>query len=220
MSEYRIYLASNSPRRRELLDQIGVTYRVLRVDVDESPRAGEDAAALVQRLALEKARAGHASLPQGDGRPVLGADTLVVCGGRILGKPHERPAGLAMLAALSGRQHEVFTAVALVDQRGGQVLLNRSQVNFRDIAPVEAAAYWASGEPVDKAGGYAIQGLGAVFVTCLVGSYSGVMGLPLYETAQLLNAFDIEVLASVDRGSGFGEIQGISPEPRPPATEP
>ena len=194
MSEYQIYLASNSPRRRELLDQIGVAYRVLRVDVDESPQPGEAAAALVQRLALAKARAGHVSLPAGDDKPVLGADTVVVCAGQILGKPHERAAGLAMLAALSGRSHEVFTAVALVNARQERVLLNRSQVRFRDITPAEAEAYWDTGEPVDKAGAYAVQGLAAVFVAELTGSYSGVMGLPVYETAQLLNEFGIKIL--------------------------
>lgn len=194
MSEYRIYLASNSPRRRELLDQIGITYRVLRVEVDEAARPGEEAAVLVERLALAKARAGRAGLPPGDGRPVLGADTVVVADGRILGKPRDRAAGLAMLAALSERRHEVLTAVALADPRGERVLLSRSQVRFRAIEPAEAAAYWDSGEPADKAGGYAIQGLGAVFVADLAGSYSGVMGLPLFETAQLLNEFSIEVL--------------------------
>ena len=194
MSEYQIYLASNSPRRRELLDQIGVTYRVLPVVVDESPRLGEAAADLAQRLALAKAHVGHAGLAAGDHKPVLGADTVVVIDGNILGKPHERAPGLAMLAALSGRRHEVFSAVALVAGQRERVLLNRSQVRFRDIAPEEAAAYWDSGEPVDKAGGYAIQGLGAVFVAELSGSYSGVMGLPLFETAQLLNEFAIKIL--------------------------
>ncbi|MFZ5621700.1 MAG: Maf family protein [Pseudomonadota bacterium] len=194
MSEYRIYLASNSPRRRELLDQIGVTYRVLHVEVDESVRPGEDAAALAQRLALAKAYAGRAALPADDGRPVLGADTVVVCDGRILGKPHAREAGLAMLATLSGREHEVLTGVALADAAREAVLLSRSRVRFRTIAPAEAEAYWASGEPADKAGGYAIQGLGAVFVADLAGSYSGVMGLPLFETARLLGKFGIEVL--------------------------
>lgn len=193
MSEYRLYLASNSPRRRELLDQIGVTYRVLRVEVDESARAGEDAAALAQRLALAKAHAGCLALPQEDGRPVLGADTVVVCDGRILGKPRDRADALATLAALSGRAHEVLTAVALADRRQERVLLSRSRVGFRDIPAVEAAAYWASGEPADKAGSYAIQGLGAVFVRALDGSYSGVMGLPLFETAQLLNEFGIDI---------------------------
>lgn len=197
MSEYRLYLASNSPRRRELLDQIGVTYRVLRVEVDESARAGEDAAALAQRLALAKAHAGRLALPQEDGRPVLGADTVVVCDGRILGKPRDRADALATLAALSGRAHEVLTAVALADRRQERVLLSRSRVGFRDIPAAEAEAYWASGEPADKAGAYAIQGLGAVFVRTLDGSYSGVMGLPLFETAQLLNEFGIEVLEKV-----------------------
>lgn len=194
MGEHRIYLASNSPRRRELLDQIGVTHRVLRVEVDESARPGEDAAALVQRLALAKAHTGHAALPRGDNRPVLGADTVVVCDQRILGKPRDRAAALAMLAALSGRGHEVLTAVALADHRCERVILSRSQVGFRAISTAEAAAYWASGEPADKAGGYAIQGLGAVFISELAGSYSGVMGLPLFETAQLLNEFGIRIL--------------------------
>ncbi len=194
MSDFHIYLASNSPRRRELLDQIGVSYRVLSVYVDESPLPDEDAVALVQRLALVKARAGRSDLPPDEHRPVLGADTLVLCDGRILGKPHERDAGLAMLAALSGRVHEVLTAVALVDGQQEQTQLNRSLVRFRNIEPSEAAAYWDSGEPVDKAGGYAIQGLSGVFVAELVGSYSGVMGLPLFETAQLLNEFGIEIL--------------------------
>lgn len=194
MSEYRLYLASNSPRRRELLDQIGVTHRVLRVEVDESALPGEDAAALVQRLALAKAHAGRAALPHEDGRPVLGADTVVVCDQRILGKPRDRTDALAMLAALSGRRHEVLTAVALADQLREQVLLSRSQVNFRAIPTAEAEAYWASGEPADKAGAYAVQGLGAVFISELNGSYSGVMGLPLFETAQLLEEFGIEIL--------------------------
>ena len=194
MSDFQIYLASNSPRRRELLDQIGVSFRVLMVDVDEAAQPDEDAAALVQRLALDKARAGRNALPAHDRQPVLGADTLVFCEGRILGKPHTRDAGMQMLGGLSDKVHEVLTAVALVDEQRERVELSRSQVRFRAIAQSEAAAYWDSGEPADKAGGYAIQGLGAVFVTELVGSYSGVMGLPLCETAQLLNEFGIEIL--------------------------
>ncbi len=194
MSKHQIYLASNSPRRRELLEQIGVSYQVLPVAVDETAQPGEAATELAQRLALAKARAGYAGLPAGDNKPVLGADTLVVIDGNILGKPQERATGLAMLAALSGRRHEVLSAVALVAGQRERVLLNRSQVRFRDIAPAEAAAYWDSGEPADKAGGYAIQGLAAVFVAELSGSYSGVMGLPLFETAQLLNEFAIKIL--------------------------
>ncbi len=197
MGDYQLYLASNSPRRRELLTQIGVTYRVLAVEVDESARPGEDNAVLVQRLALAKARAGLEQLDVTAHRPVLGADTLVVCGERVMGKPHERSAGLAMLAALSGREHEVLSAVAMIDENQERVVLNRSRVLFRDIAPAEAEAYWNCGEPVDKAGGYAIQGRGAVFVAGLTGSYSGVMGLPLFETAQLLREFGIEVIGAV-----------------------
>ena len=196
MSEYRIYLASNSPRRRELLDRIGVTHRVLRVEVDEVPQAGEAPTDLVRRLALAKARAGRAELPPDDGKPVLGADTVVVCAGRILGKPRDRADALAMLASLSGSRHEVLSAVALVDVRREQVAVSRSQVSFRALTADEADAYWATGEPADKAGAYAIQGLAAVFVDELVGSYSGVMGLPLFETARLLNDFGIEILRS------------------------
>lgn len=199
MTDFHLYLASNSPRRRELLDQIGVSYQVLQVVVDESMLPGEDAAVLVKRLALDKARAGRNGLQPQDRRPVLGADTLVFCEGRILGKPHARDAGMQMLADLSDCVHEVLTAVALVDDQREQVELNRSQVRFRAIAQSEAAAYWDSGEPADKAGGYAIQGLGAVFVAELAGSYSGVMGLPLFETACLLNEFGIEVL-EIGRG--------------------
>lgn len=194
MGDYQFYLASNSPRRRELLDQIGVSYRVLHVEIDESAQRQEDALALVQRLALSKARAGLKNLPPSNQRPVLGADTLVSCEGRTLGKPQTRSEGLEMLAVLSGRTHSVMTAVALVNEGQEKILLNRSQVRFREISLLESNAYWDTGEPADKAGGYAIQGLGALFVAELIGSYSGVMGLPLFETAQLLNEFGIEIL--------------------------
>lgn len=194
MSDHRLYLASNSPRRRALLEQIGISYRVLPVAVDESARPGEPAEELAARLALDKARAGRAGLPSGDARPVLGADTLVVCDGHSVGKPRDRDEALAMLTALSGRSHEVLSAVALIDRSEERVALSCSRVSFRRISRAEAVAYWASGEPADKAGGYAIQGLGAVFVADLTGSYSGVMGLPLFETAQLLHEFGIETL--------------------------
>lgn len=194
MCECQLYLASNSPRRRELLAQIGVSYCVLQVAVDESIQPGEAAVALVQRLALAKARAGRAALPEDETKPVLGADTVVVCAGQILGKPVDRAAGLAMLAQLSGRSHEVYSAVALVSAQRERVAQHCSHVRFRDISPAEAAAYWASGEPQDKAGAYAIQGVGALFIAELSGSYSGVMGLPLFETAQLLNEFAIKIL--------------------------
>lgn len=191
-----LFLASNSPRRRELLEQVGVRYATVSVEVDESPLAGEAAEALVQRLALAKAEAGLAMRPDGHQEPVLGADTLVVLDNEPLGKPRDRDAALAMLARLSGRSHQVMTAVALVTDNCREVVLQESRVRFREIAAEERAAYWASGEPADKAGSYGIQGHGALFVEYLEGSYSGVMGLPLFETAQLLARFGINLLAS------------------------
>jgi septum formation protein len=178
-----LVLASASPRRRELLWQIGVPHQVAVADIDERPLAGEAAADCVQRLARAKAQCIWR-----EGLPVLGADTAVVLDGQMLGKPRDRGAALAMLARLSGRTHRVLTAVALVNQRGAQLRLSESEVQFRQLAPAECALYWDSGEPRDKAGGYAIQGLAAVFISALHGSYSGVMGLPLFETAALLDA--------------------------------
>ncbi|APZ43594.1 Maf family protein [Acidihalobacter ferrooxydans] len=187
----QLILASASPRRRELLAQIGIACRVCMVDVDEALRPGEAPEAYVRRLALDKARAGWRRCGSGGNGPALGADTAVVLNGRIFGKPVEAEAAREMLAALSGRTHEVLTAVAVV--RGAEEVeaLSRSRVTLRRIAPAEASAYGASGEPLDKAGGYAIQGFGAVFVEHLDGSYSGVMGLPLYETAQMLAGLGI-----------------------------
>lgn len=186
----RLFLASSSPRRRELLEQIGVPFERVSASIDETPQPGEDGAAYVQRLALEKARAGLAQLDAADA-VVLGADTSVLLGERILGKPGDRQEGLQMLAALSGRTHRVLTAVALVSRQASELRLVESLVQMRPISTAEAEAYWDSGEPQDKAGGYAIQGLGAVFVRRLEGSYTGVVGLPLCETAELLAAFDI-----------------------------
>ncbi|MFJ3075550.1 Maf family protein [Pseudomonas sp. NPDC087029] len=184
-----LYLASGSPRRRELLTQIGVPFTPVSAPIDETPLPGESAEAYVERLAVAKAEAGLASL----GAPALtlGADTAVVLDGRILGKPENREHALAMLAELSGRAHQVLTAVAVSDGQRCQSLCVASNVRFRPISPAEAERYWASGEPADKAGGYAIQGLGAVFVTGLEGSYSAVVGLPLSETAELLGQFGI-----------------------------
>jgi septum formation protein len=178
-----LVLASASPRRRELLWQIGVAHRIAVAGVDETPCAGESAADCVQRLALAKAKKVWTR-----GLPVLGADTAVVLDEQLLGKPRDRHSALSTLTRLSGRAHHVLTAVALVDGRGSDVRLSDSEVQFRTLTAAECARYWESGEPRDKAGGYAIQGLGAVFVSRLVGSYSGVMGLPLGETAELLDA--------------------------------
>jgi len=185
----RLLLASASPRRSALLAQIGVAHRVHATEIDETPRPGEAATALVERLARGKAAAGRT---QAGGLPVLGADTEVVLDGRVFGKPRDAADAVAMLLALAGREHQVLSAVALATADGRvQSLLSESRVRMRDITPEEAQAYWASGEPRGKAGGYAIQGLAAVFISALSGSFSGVMGLPLYETAQLLGAAGI-----------------------------
>jgi septum formation protein len=178
-----ICLASMSPRRRELLAQIGVPHLVVAAHVDESLLAQESPADYVARLARLKAVTVR---QRGQELPVLAADTTVVLHGTVFGKPAHRAEGLAMLAALAGRTHQVLTAVALASARGIEVRVSASQVAFRAISPEEAQAYWDTGEPRDKAGGYAIQGYGAVFVAALSGSYSGVMGLPLFETAALL----------------------------------
>lgn len=180
-----IVLASASPRRRELLQQLGVPHEVLAVDVDESALPGESAQQLVTRLALAKAQEGLRR--DGARRPVLGSDTVVVVDEVVFGKPQGKADGQRMLAALAGRTHQVMTAVALVAVNGriAQALSNTA-VTMRPITADEAAAYWDTGEPEGKAGGYAIQGRGAIFIEHISGSYSGVMGLPLYETAQLL----------------------------------
>jgi len=188
-----IYLASASPRRRELLDQIGVSYRVIRQDVAEDVQADEAPKAYVERLALEKARAGWNSLSADERKPVLGADTTVVVDGHILGKPRDRDDGLAILEKLSGRCHEVYSAVAMVAETEA-VRLNCSRVCFDVLDAELREAYWSSGECNDKAGAYAIQGLAASFITRLDGSYSGVMGLPLFETASLLRQFGLSPL--------------------------
>ncbi len=183
-----IDLASRSPRRQELLQQVGVHYELLPVSVDETPAAGEKAADYAQRLALAKAEAGWSSLAGKNPLPVLGADTVVVANATIMGKPRDRQQAIEMLQVLSGATHTVLTAVALVAE-DRLVRLNTSHVTFRTLSLSECEAYWESGEPLDKAGAYAIQGLGAAFITRLEGSYSGVMGLPLFETVDMLETF-------------------------------
>lgn len=189
-----VFLASASPRRQALLIQIGVGYTLLHAWVDEALLPDEPAGDYVRRVALEKVRAGRALLSVKDaGTPVLGADTAVVVDGRIMGKPRDRDEGIDMLLTLSGRSHQVLSAVALAADRE-TVRVSESRVTFRTLTQAQCAAYWDTGEPHDKAGGYAIQGRAAVFVSRLEGSYSGVMGLPVYETAELLREFGIEVL--------------------------
>jgi septum formation protein len=181
-------LASASPRRRELLTQIGVPHAVEVADVDEDIRHGEAVTTYVERVA--RAKAETVWQRQRD-LPVLAADTIVVLDGVSLGKPRDRAHGLAMLEALAGREHRVLTSVALVTASSTRCVTSASTVRMRTSTPQERDRYWGTGEPCDKAGGYAIQGLGAVFIESLQGSYSGVMGLPLFETAQLLAAANV-----------------------------
>jgi septum formation protein len=179
-----LYLASASPRRRDLLTQLGVAFETLAVEVDERWDGREPADGYTKRLALEKARAGQRVA--GSAARVLGADTAVVLDGRILGKAATREDAVAMLTALSGRVHEVYSAVALLDRDREDVRLSISRVTFRPLTDAEIAAYADTGEPIGKAGGYAIQGRAGAFVAHLEGSYSGVVGLPLFETDGLL----------------------------------
>ena len=191
-----IYLASRSPRRRELLGHIGVKFHLLLFrnrpgtapDVDEDPLADEDPRDYVMRVARAKAAAGwqrmlERNLPRA---PVLAADTTVALGKRIYGKPASRPDAQAMLAELAGKRHEVLTAVVLQYEDQVETALSASEVQFRELTPQEIQDYVATGESDDKAGAYAIQGRAALFVTEIRGSQSGIVGLPLYETAQLL----------------------------------
>jgi len=185
-----IVLASASPRRMELLRQIGVSFTVVEHQVNEEVLPGEEPQGYVQRLALEKARSAQSSRMTDD-LPVLGADTIVVCGGQILGKPRDREDAQRMWALLSNTEHQVYSAVALCQGERALGQMSMTTVRFRELSPVDCDHYWASGEPLGKAGAYAIQGLGALFVHSLSGSYSGVVGLPLFETAQLLAHFGV-----------------------------
>ena len=189
----QLYLASQSPRRAALLQQIGVDFEVVSVTVDETMLATETPGQCARRLATEKARAGWRALEPGRQRPVLGADTLVITADTVMGKPADRQQAIAMLQTLSGTTHEVVTAVALAADRES-VCSQRSRVTFRTLSRQECEAYWETDEPRDKAGAYAIQGLAAMFITRLDGSYSGVMGLPLYETSEMLKSFGIVIL--------------------------
>jgi septum formation protein len=194
--ERGVYLASRSPRRRELLSQIGVRFHLLLSrarpgedpDVDEQPLAGEAPDAYVERVARAKAESGWRRMLQRNlpHAPVLAADTTVALDGRIYGKPADRTEAAAMLKDFSGRTHEVLTAVALKHGDWMESALSRSEVRMKTLSPREISQYVASGESDDKAGSYAIQGRAGRFVVALSGSYSGVVGLPLYETGELL----------------------------------
>ncbi len=188
-----LYLASQSPRRRELLQQIGVAHQVVNAEVTEVPRTQESPSNYVQRLAREKAEAGLASVKHLAlaPKPVLGADTIVVINNEILEKPQSPEHAAEMLRKLAGATHQVMTAVAMVTDEKCEIKLSVTDVVFRALSEQEIAAYWVSGEPRDKAGGYAIQGLGAVFVQQIRGSYTGVVGLPIEQTVLLLDDFAV-----------------------------
>jgi septum formation protein len=186
MTQRPILLASASPRRSELLRQVGIAHEVRPVDVDEAERPGEAPAAYVLRLAEAKAAALWRRLGPDERRPVLAADTTVALDGEIFGKPADLTQARRMLGRLSGRTHEVHTAVALLHAGGAAARVCSSSVSLRRLTPVEIDWYWRTGEPVDKAGGYAVQGRAAAFISHIAGSYSGIMGLPLYETCELL----------------------------------
>lgn len=188
-----IYLASRSPRRRELLTQIGVEYQLVLPDIPEQRQPAELAETYVCRLALEKAQAGWLMLDTSVQRPVLGADTVVVVDGEVLEKPRHRADGMAMLAKLSGRSHQVMTGMALIMGEHRQSQLSISHVTFRATSEEERANYWATGEPLGKAGGYAVQGLAAAFISQIEGSYSGIMGLSLFDVAEMLAQQRIDV---------------------------
>ncbi len=189
----QIYLASSSPRRQELLQQMGVRYKVVAQQAVEYYQAGETAEQFVIRLALEKARDAFEHLNNTD-IPVLGSDTAVVYNNNILGKPKNKQHAIDMLMDLSDQTHQVITAVALLNQHQFRYAVSISEVSFSKLNRQLCDDYWATGEPVDKAGAYGIQGRGALFIRYIKGSYSGVMGLPVYETAQLLKQFQIKIL--------------------------
>jgi septum formation protein len=193
MSVPKLHLASSSPRRRQILEGMGLEFTAAGVDVDERQHPGESADIMVVRLAVEKASA----VDSGPGTVVLGADTAVVLDGEVFGKPADRADALRMLTALSGRRHEVMTGVAVRSGDSTVSALSVTEVKFREIGPDEALDYWQSGEPRGKAGAYAIQGLAGDFVEEIAGSYTGVVGLPVHETAELLRAAGIQPRAEL-----------------------
>ena len=188
-----LILASASPRRQELLAQIGVCFKVQPMDIDESVHSGEAPAAYVQRMAQEKAEAGWQRLGQAAELPVLGADTAVILDQTILGKPTDQDDAVAMLLALSGRSHQVISGVAVMTEQHQLVTTVTTEVHFRTLTRAQCIRYWQTGEPADKAGGYGIQGLAATFISGIEGSYSAVVGLPLAETADMLEQVQVPV---------------------------
>lgn len=198
MSTPLLYLASASPRRSALLTQLGLAHRVQPVHIDESVRAGEAPPDYVCRLSAAKAEALQRTLSDGD--LCLGADTCVALEGDIFGKPENEADCVRMLSSLGGKTHQVHTAVTLCRGAQRRTALSTSTVQFRELTRAECVAYWRSGEPRDKAGGYAIQGRAALFVRAIQGSYTGIVGLPLFETGQLLAQMGIDAAALLAAG--------------------
>ena len=188
----QIILASGSPRRSELLRQIGIEHVIHSVDIDETPLAHESALSYVERVAAEKSLACQQQFP--GNLPILSADTSVICDNEIIGKPRDLDHAIAILSKLSGRTHQVYSAVSLRGIEHWQTL-SISEVQFRELSQEEIIAYWHTGEPCDKAGAYAVQGLASTFISAINGSFSGIMGLPLFETAQLLTRQGITVIS-------------------------
>lgn len=189
-----LVLASGSPRRAQLLRQLGLTFTVVTPDIDEHPREAEPARRYVQRMSMEKLDAARPLLADVGDCVIVCADTEVVLDGRILGKPADETDCVNMLLALSAREHRVMTGVTVAGAHGASAFVVETRVTFRRLRPIECVAYWATGEPGDKAGGYGIQGLGAIFVEKIEGSYSNVVGLPLMELARSLEKQGITCL--------------------------
>jgi len=198
MNTCQLYLASSSPRRARLLEQIGICFRVVKPEIVEEIADKELPEDMVMRLAIEKANRGKEMV--GESIPVLGADTLVLVENLILGKPGDRNEAKEMLASLSGKSHRVLTAIAVCQEDRIETDISETLVRFRHLTEEELDNYCTSEEPLDKAGAYAIQGRGAVFVESIKGSYSGVVGLPLMETSRLLSLFDINCLGNRNNG--------------------
>lgn len=198
ISKPLIYLASASPRRSALLAQVGIPHAVMPVDIDESTQPGESPDLYVRRVASQKARALWERLQESVRLPVLAADTSVALDDQILGKPQDEEDEVRMLGRLSGRTHRVYTAITLQDAEHCRTKVNVSEVTFRRLSESEMRAYWRTGEPADKAGGYAVQGLAALFIERISGSFSGIMGLPLFETGELLESIGWSMASGIE----------------------
>jgi septum formation protein len=189
---FDFYLASASPRRRDLLKSMGFEVKVCPSDIDESPLLDELPVDYVQRLSIEKARTAYTTFTSvQDDKPFMGSDTIVVCRGQLFGKPKDRIDAMRMWQIMSGEDHQVLTAITLLNSDKEVTKLSVSKVTFCDISEASMDVYWKSGEPKDKAGAYGIQGLAAAWVESIDGSYSGIMGLPLFETNEALKSFDL-----------------------------